>query len=155
MVHLHCQSNCLLAHTILRMVHATSQGQILGRGLSRAHILVERALRLVHDTSISPLIASLSRSHVPKRNPCQSLPRRTHSMVALASLFHQRDLPGMFNMAAVAQVMTTVEIRFLRHCSHQTRPWGLICTSLTTSKQCEGARSKALLRSNWSTTWAS
>jgi hypothetical protein len=36
----------------LRVVHATSQGQILGRGLSRAHILVERALSFVHDTSI-------------------------------------------------------------------------------------------------------
>jgi len=69
-------------------------------------------------------------------------------MVALASLFRQRVLPVMFNVAAVAQVMTTVGIRFLRHSSHRTRRWGLICTSLTTSKQCEGARSKALLRSN-------
>jgi len=54
----------------------------------------------------------------------------------------------MFNMGAVAQAMATVGIRFLRHYSPQTRLWGLICTSLTTSKQCERARSKTLLRSN-------
>lgn len=94
------------------------------------------------------LIASLARNHAPRRKQRQSLQRLINNTVVRAFLFHQRNPLVTINKAVAAPMTVTVGIRFLPHCSHPIHPWVLICTSLSTNKQCERARRKAPLWMN-------